>query len=70
MPLGSNGSPESCWDEARQMTNVRRGNDQVYGGHTQCARLSRYQYITIQLFRISGWYTSVTRLTPELGSEP
>ena len=68
--LGSNVGPESCWDEARQMTDVRCCNDQVCSGDIQCECLSRYQHITIQLFRISRWYASVTRLSPEFGGEP
>jgi hypothetical protein len=62
--------PEICWDEARQMTDVRRCNDQVCSGDIQCECLSRYQHITIQLFRTSRWYASVTRLSPEFGGKP
>src|ERR1700739_2384687 len=51
------------------MTDIRRCNDQVGSGHTQCECLSRYQYITVQFFRISGRHASVTRLSPESGSE-
>src|SRR5262245_42955568 len=52
------------------MPDVRRCNNHVCNRDIQCECLSGYQHITIQLFRISRWHASVTRLSPESGGEP